>query len=177
MGFIRDHQTELGDRLHSVNLDMISDNHLKLLIIPCFGFLSLLYTGCLKQKWQAMEQYLKFNSMKALYILILQSFQESLILVQIRDNQFSKPLLAQVVDRYQSRNPAPLPPPSPDFVVEVKHWSGLDNVHIGTIRTIVRLIWGIGLALSPPTFIKLTHSRMSVGYHEWMVLFISVWRA
>ena len=54
---------------------MISDNHLKLLVIPCFGFLSLLYTGYLKQKWQAMEQYLKFNSMKALYILILQSLQ------------------------------------------------------------------------------------------------------
>ena len=37
--------------------------------------------------------------------------------------------------------------------------------------------WGIGLALSPPTFIKLTHSRKSVGYHEWPgVLFISVWR-
>ena len=61
---------------------------------------------------------------------------------------------------------------------EVKYWSGLDNVHIGTIRTILRLIWGIGLALSPPRFIKLTHSRMSVGYLEWPgVLFICVWRA
>ena len=29
----------------------------------------------MKQKWQTMEQYLKFNSMKALYILILQSLQ------------------------------------------------------------------------------------------------------
>ena len=54
---------------------MISDNHLKLLVIPCFVFLSLLYTGCLEQKWQTMEQLLKFNSMKALYILILQSLQ------------------------------------------------------------------------------------------------------
>ena len=74
-------------------------------------------------------------------------------------------------------SPNPLPPPPPNFVGEVKHWSGLDNVHIGTIKTILRLIWGIGLALSPPTFIKLTHSRMSVGYHEWPgVLFIIVWR-
>ena len=65
-----------------------------------------------------------------------------------------------------------------DFLGEVKYWSGLDNVHIGTIRTILRLIWGIGLALSPPRFIKLTHSRMSVGYLEWPgVLFICVWRA
>ena len=30
-----------------------------------------------------------------------------------------------------------------------------------------RLIWGIGLAISPPRFIKLTHSRMRVGYLEW----------
>ena len=31
----------------------------------------------------------------------------------------------------------------------------------------LRLIWGIGLAISPPRFIKLTHSRMRVGYLEW----------
>ena len=54
---------------------MKSDNHLKLLVISCLGFLSLLDTGCLEQKWQTMEQYLKFNSMKGLYILILQSLQ------------------------------------------------------------------------------------------------------
>ena len=60
----------------------------------------------------------------------------------------------------------------------IKYWSGLDNVHIGTIRTILRLIWGISLALSPTRFIKLTHSRMSMGYLEWPgVLFICVWRA
>ena len=52
---------------------MTSDNHLKLLVTPCFGFLSLLYTDCLEQKWQTMEQYLEFNSVKALYVLILQS--------------------------------------------------------------------------------------------------------
>ena len=55
MVFILDPQRELGDRLHSVNIDMISDNHLKQLVISCFGFLSLLYTGCLEQKWQTME--------------------------------------------------------------------------------------------------------------------------
>ena len=63
-----------------------------------------------------MEQYLKFNSMKAFYILIL--------ILQSLQGKFD------------------------------------------------------GLVLSPPMFIKLTHSRMSVGYHEWPgVLFISVWRA
>ena len=41
--------------------------------MPCFGFPSLLCTGCPEQKWQTMEQYLEFNSVKALYILILQS--------------------------------------------------------------------------------------------------------
>ena len=50
MVFILDPQRELGDRLHSINLDMISDNHLKQLVIPCCGFLSRLYTGCLEQK-------------------------------------------------------------------------------------------------------------------------------
>ena len=81
MFFIPGTERELGDRLHSVNLDMTSDNHLKLLVIPCFGYLSLLYTDYPEQKCQTMEQYLK---------------SESLILVQIRDkdNQFSKPLLA-----------------------------------------------------------------------------------
>ena len=76
------------------------------------------------------------------------------------------------------------PHPQPlDFSGEVKHWSGLGNVHIGTIRTILRLIWGIGLVLSPPTFsygeigswwlpIKLTHSRIRKWYvtgckHFW----------
>ena len=90
MVFIRDPQTELGDKLHSVNLDMMSDNHLKLLVIPCFGFLSPLYTGCLEQKWQPVEHYLKFNSMKALHILILQSLQGMFDLLQITDNQFFK---------------------------------------------------------------------------------------
>ena len=47
--------------------------------------------------------------------------------------------------------------------------SGLDSVHIGTIRKILSSWW---------LHIKLTHSRMSVGYHEWPgVLFIGVWRA
>ena len=55
MVFILDPQREMSDRLHSVNLDMISDNHLKQLVIPCFGFLSLLYTCCLEQKWQTIE--------------------------------------------------------------------------------------------------------------------------
>ena len=36
----------------------------------------------------------------------------------------------------------------------------------------------IGSGHKYPPFIKLTHSRMSVGYHEWPgVLFISVWGA
>ena len=61
---------ELGDRLHSVNLVMTSHNHLKLIVMPCFGFLPPLYAGCLEQKWQTMEQYLKSKSMKALNILI-----------------------------------------------------------------------------------------------------------
>ena len=38
-----------------------------------------------------------------------------------------------------------------DFSGEVKHCSGLDNVHIGTVRTMLRLIAGIGLVLSPLT--------------------------
>ena len=75
-----------------------------------------------------------------------------------------------------------------DFWGEVKHCNGLDNVHIGTIRTILRLIGGIGLVLSPLTFCfgeigswwlhtKLTPSRTSMAYHEWHeVVFISVWR-
>ena len=47
--------------------------------------------------------------------------------------------------------------------------SGLDSVHIGTIRKILSSWW---------LHIKLTHSRMSAGYHEWPgVLFIGVWRA
>ena len=65
--------------------------------MPCFVFLSLLYTGCLDQKWPTMEQYLKSNSVKALYILILQILLKKFdigAIVQIRDNQFSKPLLA-----------------------------------------------------------------------------------
>ena len=41
---------DLGDRLHSVNLDMTSDNNSKLLVMPCFEFLSPLHTGCLEQK-------------------------------------------------------------------------------------------------------------------------------
>ena len=73
MVFIRDPKTEFGDRLHSVNLDMISDNYLKQLVIPCFEFISLYIQAA--WKWQTMEQYLKFNSMKALYILILHSLQ------------------------------------------------------------------------------------------------------
>ena len=84
---------ELGDRLHSVNLDTTAHNYLKLIVMPCFGFLPSLYTSCLEQKWQTMEQYLKSNSMKALTIFILQA-SLSLILVQIKDNQFSKPVLA-----------------------------------------------------------------------------------
>ena len=50
-----------------------------------------LYRGCLEQKRQTMQQYLKFNSMKALYILILQSLLrqfDSGISVQIGDNYF-----------------------------------------------------------------------------------------
>ena len=85
--------------------------------------------------------------MKALYILILWSLQGKFDIVANKRQIF------------ESRNP----PSLLDFLGEVKYWCGLDNVHIGTIRTILRLIWGIGLALSPPRFIKLTHSRMSVG--------------
>ena len=55
---------------------------------------------------------------------------------------------------------------------EVKHWSGLDNVHIGTIGTILRLIWDMVL-LYPLT--RLSNSEWAVGFHEWPgVLFISV---
>ena len=73
MVFIRDPKTELGDRLHSVNLDLISDKHLKLLVIRCFEFISLYIQAA--WKWQTMEQYLKLNSMKALYILVLHYLQ------------------------------------------------------------------------------------------------------
>ena len=74
MVFIWDtRRRELGDRLHSVYIDVTSDNHLKLLVMPCFGFLQLLYTGCLEHKCQTTEQIVKCDSKKALYILILQS--------------------------------------------------------------------------------------------------------
>ena len=49
-----------------------------------------------------------------------------------------------------------------DFSGEVEHWSGLDNVHIGTIRTISVLIGGIGLVLSPLTF-SYGENRLSVA--------------
>ena len=112
-----------------------------------------------------------FNSTKALYILILWPLQRKFdICANKRQSIFST--IAGIGSRIK-KSPSLL-----DFLGEVKYWSGLDNVLIGTIMTILRLIWGIGLALSPPRFIKLTHSRMSVGYVEWPgVLFICVWRA
>ena len=72
-GFHTEHL--LGDRLHSVFLNRTSDNHLELLVMLCFGFLSLLYTDCTGQKGQTMGQHLKCDSIKALYIPILQSLQ------------------------------------------------------------------------------------------------------
>ena len=65
-----------GDRLHSLNLDVTSDNNLILLMMPLFGFPSLLYRDYLEQKCQTMEQYLKSDSINAMFILILQSLLE-----------------------------------------------------------------------------------------------------
>ena len=56
MVYIWDTWNELGDRLHSLNLDIKSDSHLKLLVMPCLGFLSLLYTNYPEQKCQIMRQ-------------------------------------------------------------------------------------------------------------------------
>ena len=58
-----------------------------------------------------------------------------MILVPIRDNQFSKQLaIAGIGSRQISIKK------SPGFLGEIKHWSGLYTVHIGTSRTILRPI-------------------------------------
>ena len=55
-----------------VNLDMTSHNNLKLLIMPCFGFLSF-FSDYPEQKCQTLEQYIKSDSIRPPHILILRS--------------------------------------------------------------------------------------------------------
>ena len=113
-----------------------------------------------------MEQYTKSDNIKALYILILQSLlrkfdigankRQSIFytIAGTISRQLSYP--AFILLHHQSRNP-----PHRYVLGLFYPFSHLVMGEIGT--------WWL--------HIKLTHSRMSLGYHEWPgVLFISVWR-
>ena len=112
-----------------------------------------------------MGQYIKSHNIKALYILIVQSLHRKLdIGANISDIQFSKINFINncwlrwstdiVPSFYFGTSSIKKYPPVlfMDFLGEVKHWSGLNNVHIGTIWTIWILIGGICLFLSPLSY-------------------------
>ena len=107
-----------------------------------------------------MEHYLNFNRMKALYILILRSLLRKFDIGANKRQSIFYTIAGIGSRQISTKNHPPL---------RTGQTSGLDSVHIGTIRKILSSWW---------LHIKLTHSRMSVGYHEWPgILFIGVWRA
>ena len=107
-----------------------------------------------------MEQYLNFNRMKALYILILRSLLRKFDIGANKRQSIFYTIAGIGSRQISTKNHPPL---------RTGQTSGLDSVQIGTIRKILSSWW---------LLFKLTHSRMSVGYHEWPgVLFIGVWRA
>ena len=167
MVYIWDTWSELGDRLHSVNLDIKSDSHFKLLVMPCFGFLSLLYANYPEQKCQTMRHV----CIKELYILILHSLQRKLDIGANKRQSIFETIagigsrqilyLFPILVLHRSRNPPRL---VYGFLGRGQNWNGLDKVLIGTIRTVLRQNGGIGLVLTPLTF-QYGANRLLVASH------------
>ena len=90
-----------------------------------------------------MEQYLNFNRMKALYILILWTLLRKFDIGANKRKSFFYTIAGIGSRQISTKNHPPL---------RTGQTSGLDSVHIGTIRKILSSWW---------FHIKLTHSRMS----------------
>ena len=136
----------------------------------CCRSLNALYIQTTQNK--SAKLWDKYVCIKALYILILQFLQRKLDIGANKRQSIFETIagidsrhilyLVPILVLHKSRTP---PRIVYGFLGSGQNWYELDNVLIGTIGTVLRLIGGIGLALTPLTF-QYGENRLLVASHQ-----------